>query len=156
MVTASIAIPSHAATWYPAARGSARPAGVSAASTTPLSALPAENPIVRSTWLKLIALPVSCGGTARTMYPGTAANTQPTPNPATPISTKMSTRWPRATANPSVASSTTAQLNGSTGTAGSRLASAGTTRLATKPSSENGTSTSPATTTDAPNPYPAA
>jgi hypothetical protein len=35
------------------------------ASTTPQSALPAENPMVRSTWLKLIALPVSSAGHRR-------------------------------------------------------------------------------------------
>ena len=44
------------------------------------SALPNEPPALRSTWLRLVALPVRSAGTLATISAGISANVLPTPD----------------------------------------------------------------------------
>lgn len=83
------------------------PAGVPVASIRPPTALPMENPTLRTTWLKLIALDVSLFGVTARMTAGIAAEKLPTPKPRIAIDTNTSVRFERAPANRAKAPSTT-------------------------------------------------
>lgn len=69
-----------------------------AASTRPPAALPAANPMLRTTWLKLIAEDVSPAGVAARITPGIAAEKPPTPKPRIAIAASTSNRFARASA----------------------------------------------------------
>jgi hypothetical protein len=96
---AHTATPIPAIVVYPLPAGAAPADGVAAASTVAVRALPTAKPTYRSTWLRLIALPVSEEGTAETTSAGNAANEAPTPRPATAITTNSCHRSDRASPN---------------------------------------------------------
>lgn len=94
-VTAIDAAPVQAPVVYPDSAGKAVAVPVWAAVTRPPSARRTQNPTLRTTWLKLIALEVSSFGVTARFAAGMAAEKIPTPRPRSPIMAKASRNWQR-------------------------------------------------------------
>ena len=115
-------------------------------------ALPRENPTLRTTWLKLMALEVSLWGVTARMTPGMAAEKLPTPKPSTPMATNSSARLDRAAAKRANAPRTTTALPAKSNGPPIRSRMRGVSLPAANPRAENGTRTRPATKVVSPKP----
>ena len=96
-VTTIAALSINAATVRAPSVGKRWAVAVPAASTRPPTALPKENPTLRTTWLTLMALDVSLFGVTARITAGIAAEKLPTPKPRIAIHARSPARFERAT-----------------------------------------------------------
>ena len=145
----------HAAVTKPCWVGSTAPAGVAVASSTPASALPTANPMLRTTWLIVRTLAVSECGTPANTSAGIAAEIPPTPYPSTAMAISTAANDPLAVAKTTAAAMAVTDAPTYTDLAVERAMRLGDALPARKPSTENGMSAAPAAAPGSANPYAA-